>query len=98
MTSIIKFSSKHNYLAYKCLALADACKISVESEQDENCQKISYNQGSNRKSFDNSCLRTVASSETDVAGLAQLQSFQSILLQEDPGFRMQGGNTKGKFV
>ena len=51
MTSIIKFSSKQKHLAYKCLALAEACKISVESEQDENCQKISFNQGSNLESF-----------------------------------------------
>ena len=46
MTSIIKFSSKQKQLAYKCLALAEACNISVESLPDENCQKISYNQGS----------------------------------------------------
>ena len=34
--------------------------------------------------------RQFASSETDVAGFAQLQSFQSILLQEDPGIGCKG--------
>ena len=36
------------------------------------------------------CQRTVASSETDVAGFAQLQSFQSILLQEDSRMECKG--------
>ena len=38
-------------------------------------------------------FRTVASSETDVVGLAQLWSFPSNLLQEDP-LKDAGGTTR----
>ena len=45
MKAILKYSSRHQHLALKCLAVADMCRIPVESLIAEDVKQITFNQG-----------------------------------------------------
>ena len=43
--AVLTFSSKQKNLAYKCLAVADACGVAVDAVENEACSKISFTEG-----------------------------------------------------
>ena len=45
MKAILKYCSSHQHLALKCLAVADMCKVPVESVMAEGVKQITFNQG-----------------------------------------------------
>ena len=45
MKAILKYCSSHQPLALKCLAVADMCRIPVESVMTEDVKQITFNQG-----------------------------------------------------
>ena len=45
MKAILKYASSHQHLALKCLAVADMCRIPVESVVAEEVKQITFNQG-----------------------------------------------------
>jgi len=82
MKAILKYSSRHQHLALKCLAVADMCRIPVESLIAEDVKQITFNQGSElflegSPSICAYLANTISQSEKHQAKTMQWTSFAS---------------------